>query len=266
MKTAHSHQSNPLVQADTRAFPGVRRIIVRPHLMAKSQIRECYSCSAPGLTDEHIPPRCFFPKAKHLPPGTNYRKELITVPSCEMHNSSKSKDDEYILYILTMNLDSSHVGTNHFAKQVIRSIEQSPRLVNRMLSEASPALIKQKNDEEAWETVTVPIQTERVDSFFKQLGRGLFLHHFGQKWLADILVYPEFLRYPYEPDPTVPNGALQDLINAADLLFRKEPCYGDNPDVFKYQFHSGDSRFSYIARLHFYGSSRVILFYSPYAA
>jgi hypothetical protein len=234
--------------------------------MAKARIRECYSCSAPGLTVEHIPPRCFFPKAKHLPPGTNYRKELITVPSCERHNSSKSKDDEYVLYVLTMNLDSSPVGTDHFTNQVLRSIEQSPRLVNRMLSDAKPVLIKQKNDEEAWETAAITVQPERIDSFFEQLGRGLFLHQFGQKWLTDISVYPEFLKYPHEPDPTVANGALQDLINAADQLFRQEPYHGDNPGVFKYQFHSGDSRFPHIARLHFYGSSRVILFYSSHAA
>ncbi|MDH1232687.1 MULTISPECIES: hypothetical protein [Stenotrophomonas] len=39
------------------------------------------------MSDEHVPPQCFFPDDR--------RDGLITVRSCDEHNSKKSKDDEY---------------------------------------------------------------------------------------------------------------------------------------------------------------------------
>jgi hypothetical protein len=56
----------------------------------------CYYCNEIATTKEHTPPKCFFPKKKDLPSGSpDYRKNLITVPSCEKHNTGRSKDDEY---------------------------------------------------------------------------------------------------------------------------------------------------------------------------
>lgn len=66
-------------------------------------VTHCYMCEATATSVEHVPPRCLFPEQKDLPSGVNLRKQLITVPSCEAHNTSKSKDDEYLLYALLMN-------------------------------------------------------------------------------------------------------------------------------------------------------------------
>jgi hypothetical protein len=67
---------------------------------------ECYMCSRPGTTVEHAPPKCFFPESKDLP-GTDLRKNLITVPACDLHNTAKVKDDEYLLALIT-----AHHGNN----------------------------------------------------------------------------------------------------------------------------------------------------------
>lgn len=47
----------------------------------------CYFCGNPDVSDEHVPPQCFFPDDR--------RNALISVRSCDEHNSNKSKDDEY---------------------------------------------------------------------------------------------------------------------------------------------------------------------------
>ena len=58
----------------------------------------CYMCTSAATSVEHVPPRCLFPEQKDLPIGVDLRKQLITVPSCDIHNSRKSKDDEYLFY------------------------------------------------------------------------------------------------------------------------------------------------------------------------
>ena len=55
----------------------------------------CYMCYAPATGREHFPPRCIFPEDR------KYRANLIKVPSCDEHNSKKSKCDEYLKFVLT---------------------------------------------------------------------------------------------------------------------------------------------------------------------
>ena len=60
----------------------------------------CYMCDEESTSSEHVPPKCLFPEQKDLPEGVDLRKSLITVPSCDLHNSKKSNDDEYYSIVL----------------------------------------------------------------------------------------------------------------------------------------------------------------------
>ncbi|MEN2394290.1 hypothetical protein [Pseudomonas halotolerans] len=62
--------------------------------MSKNQADQvhCYHCEGDFTGWEHVPPQSFFFKGE--------RGGLITVPSCDLHNQKKSKDDEYIRAIL----------------------------------------------------------------------------------------------------------------------------------------------------------------------
>lgn len=53
-------------------------------------------CDRLACSREHVPPRNLFPKEKDIR-RENYRKNLITVPSCELHNAAKSHDDEFLM-------------------------------------------------------------------------------------------------------------------------------------------------------------------------
>ena len=65
----------------------------------------CYMCDQPSTSAEHVPPKCLFPEKKDLPEGVDLRKQLITVPACYVHNTRKSKNDEYLLFCLVMSVD-----------------------------------------------------------------------------------------------------------------------------------------------------------------
>jgi hypothetical protein len=61
----------------------------------RQQQGECVYCGTLGsVTNDHVPPRSFFP----TPPPPN----LITVPSCAKCNSSFGADDDYVRLVLTL--------------------------------------------------------------------------------------------------------------------------------------------------------------------
>lgn len=54
----------------------------------------CYMCDAEATTVEHVPPKCIFPESKDLSSTDkllDFRKQLITVPSCDDHNGKNQK-------------------------------------------------------------------------------------------------------------------------------------------------------------------------------
>ena len=60
----------------------------------------CYACDNKAVSREHIPPKCFFPERKDFPNDKDYRRDLITVPSCIVHNLHKAYDDEYCFFVI----------------------------------------------------------------------------------------------------------------------------------------------------------------------
>ncbi len=60
----------------------------------------CYYCGAKATSREHVPPLAIFPQQKDFD-GIDFRSNLITVPSCEIHNQKKSNDDEFLMACLS---------------------------------------------------------------------------------------------------------------------------------------------------------------------
>ncbi len=84
----------------------------------------CYMCDAVAISREHVPPKCIFPELKDLP-DKDFRKSLITVPSCYEHNSKKSKDDEFLMVSLAGIFGNNSIGFKHKFSKVDRAIKRS---------------------------------------------------------------------------------------------------------------------------------------------
>ena len=97
---------------------------------------KCYMCDQTAVGDEHVPPRCLFPKAKDLPNGINLRKDLITVPSCADHNSEKSREDQYFLNVITSCEIINDVGREHYRRQIRRQNERNQSILARFADRA----------------------------------------------------------------------------------------------------------------------------------
>lgn len=221
----------------------------------------CYCCEQPGTTREHVPPLCLFPEQKDVSLDVDHRTNLITVPSCPDHNLKKSGDDEYLLYILTMNLPAEELAGHHFSTKVMRAIERRPALIHRLLENVLPIIVRNTQSNEIFESGAVLIDAERIDRALRQVALGLYFHHVSKAWPGPMRVIPEFLMFLHEQNSIEWNTVLQHTSECADVLFKDVEFYGENPSVFKYQAVFPSEKMSAAFRMHFYGGAKVLAFF-----
>lgn len=223
--------------------------------------QKCYACDSPKTSVEHVPPRCLFPEKKDLPPGVDLRKQLITVPSCDAHNSAKSHDDEYLLFALVMNLPNNVVGANHFLTKVMRAIAKNPKKIQRFTNTTVPVLVKDETTGNIEKTIAVRVEFQRLKRTLAMIGRATYFHHFGQRWDGKVSVHPHFTLALTEPNARDLNDALYGLATSSEESFKTEPRHGQNQKVFFYQVATCDQRSGAIMLLHFYEGARVTLLF-----
>jgi hypothetical protein len=217
--------------------------------------RTCYMCDGCATSTEHAPPKCLFPEPADCD-GQDYRKNLITVPSCESHNSQKSKDDEYLLYLLSSCDAINEICERHFATKVIRSITQRPSLMSGLIRSASLRWHYDVRTGEWHDSLAVPINVERVWSVLGNMGRALSFAHTGGKWLANVAIFPHFLH----DDMRVGARDRMDsrkLLHTADAVFANASKLGENQAVFHYQLADAAETGVRILRATFFGGAKV---------
>jgi hypothetical protein len=93
-------------------------------------------CSSDAKTREHFPPKSFFPKGENL--------QLWTVPSCINHNNKKSKDDQYFLTQILMNMSrEGNLARERFMQSIAPQLEKSPKF-RKMIAENSKRTVNGK--------------------------------------------------------------------------------------------------------------------------
>ncbi|MCP5003260.1 MAG: hypothetical protein GY941_04810 [Planctomycetes bacterium] len=217
----------------------------------------CYKCDSVSTSVEHVPPRCLFPQKKDLPERVDLRKQLITVPACDEHNTQKSKNDEYLLYILVMSIPANEVAKNQFLTKIVRAMEKNSTLIDQFLNVQKPVVVEDTHTSKVDSTIAVKVDKERLENELTDLSRALYFHHFKEKWLGSINVYPNFL---LELDPEYAreiNQPIENMDKLSNILYENEEFHGENPDVFKYQIVDGRESCHKYMRLYFYNGNRV---------
>jgi hypothetical protein len=235
--------------------------------MKTSKNERCYSCEKIAITQDHIPPRCFFPKKKHLPSNSpDYRKNLITVPSCLEHNNSRSKDDEYLAAIIAMNSESDIAFTMFTSKWVQSLLRREGILGKRIFSTARSArVIKRKNNILIpYETLAITYEINRIYRVIESIARGLFYIESGysEKWLKNCIVMsPNFLNrdLTYAKDYYKLNQLEQAFVHGEEFQNLELTKKGTQPNIFYYQFFKSQDR-EFLVRMVFYGDFTFFVF------
>lgn len=196
----------------------------------------CYLCERVAVSKEHVPPKCLFPKDKLSSKGLGYRQNLIKVPSCDVHNSLKSKDDEYLLFLLVTGMYDNDNKEHLFTNKTLKAINRKPHVYESFMKDLKPTLIKNKLGN-VYETATFTVDLKRFDSVIHHIACGIYFHHLGEKWFKNSKVISNALI-----DLSEGNQSINDENEAVFATLRKGfeilPSHGDNPEIFKYKFYS----------------------------
>lgn len=187
-------------------------------------MKTCYMCEREKTSVEHIPPKCFFPD------DPRFRKNLITVPSCDMHNGEKSKDDEYIRMIVTTNVGANlETAKEYHLPKIARAIQAKRSTFDLFFGTGKTRLIMHNGEP----LVIGEIDGERLQSHFDRMVRGLYFHKTKHKFSGKIYIYFWNLWFRNKPN-AVMDIALSVIAWYRGLLIPKRK-YGDNQAFFYYQ-------------------------------
>ena len=211
-------------------------------------------CSKAASSKEHVPPGCLFPEQKDTK-GINFRKNLITVPSCDLHNSKKSHDDEFLMFSLTGLLKNNPVGTFHQITKGNRAVRRKNKdfITKEILRNHKYARIPSIDGKYRIVSVGHP-NIERLSKCLEHIAYGLFYHEFQKPFDGEIRMILEFIEYTDENRQTLKKFLkrrfeLEDLLNLG--------VKGDNPEIFQYEFYKPDKNGLVALRTIFYGTAEA---------
>jgi len=188
-------------------------------------------CQRPATSREHIPPKCFFPGKGELPLGRDCRINLITVPSCDLHNISKSGDDQYVLMVIVSHWQNNAVAYQHFSSKVLRAIARRPALRQFYIGEFVPAIVGGKP------TAAFTIDRQRFDRSMARIASGLYFDEYGQQWRQELSVESPALLALGGVNREQRSEVLQALHVIPARHLGGDPWRGDNPEIFQYRIY-----------------------------
>ena len=222
--------------------------------------KSCYVCGKPASSSEHVPPRAIFPTNGDVPSEISFRRELITVPSCDDHNLRKSKDDEYLMMVLVAHFENNHLAGAQMRTKVMRAWTHNPHLAN--VAVQKPVSIQLNGQE----TMAFKVDLSRLYGAMELIARGLVFHTTGSPWVGGCHVWGlNMLPSKIETVDRVlaTSQKIKDMLHS---IFGDTPFLGANPLVFKYQIYLPVAPETLgCVRLVFYEGLEIAVFLGPVA-
>jgi hypothetical protein len=182
----------------------------------------CYVCSAPATSDEHVPPKAFFP------PSYSTAK-LVTVPSCATHNNDHAKDVEYVRNVICI-----MYGTNAAAEEVAevakRSWDKSDKLFYRTFRDVKRAEVDGEG-----EVAVFKIDLLRVKTVVNAIAHALYYLETSTPAPGDFDVFCGFHSEKSLRGKRDDTEELGRTLAGAKYEDRPTP----HPEVFQYKVHDG---------------------------
>lgn len=223
----------------------------------KLKNQHCYICGAPATSKEHVPPQCLFPEKKDI--GTDqYRNNLITVPSCDLHNTKKSKDDEFLMAILSGYTGNNFLGFVHTQTKVARAMERNERFLDVFLKDAAPKWVKNKSGNPMPILQGTP-DFPRLTRCFENIAHGLYYHHFKKTFDGRIFCIIDFVNYMNE-NAEKWKHLYRKVYELEAHEFKME---GNSPQIFKYLITKPLEDGAFGMRLIFYEGAMVSVSFHP---
>lgn len=217
-------------------------------------------CEKAATSEEHVPPKCLFPEKKDTN-GIDFRKNLITVPSCELHNSSKSADDEFLMISLSGIISNNVVGQFHHLTKSTRAIRRKSKdFIDKQVLRNLRTINVKVSDKEYQSVLMGNPNIERLESCFDHIARAIYFHEYKSKFIGEIRIFFGFLEYQDQKFQTL-KKFIKRRFEVEEKLKLIEK--GENPRVFKYEFQKPDNIGFISVKLTFYEKTEVYVAYRP---
>ena len=176
-------------------------------------MKTCYLCGNKATSKEHVPAKCFFPD------DSSFRKQLITVPSCEIHNEDTSADDEYVRNVISGFILNNPVSSIQFFSKVLKSFTLNKNTVGTLKKiETKDGFVK-----------CIQIDRGRFDRIIRKIAYALFFKEFKVQWRRNLNVISKHLLHE--------DLSFDNYVKIIDIAEKSLPPLndeGENPKVFKY--------------------------------
>ncbi len=220
--------------------------------------KTCYWCGAPATSREHVPPKCIFPESKDTLIQNDYRKNLITVPSCDLHNSAKSADDEYLLHVLSLSVTNNSHGQQQALSKVVRTFAKYPSIAQDVFHEKKEVNLINSHNGNVEQTLAINLDDGRFDSIVEHMARAIYFSAYGKSWVGIVSNFAEFVIATESQNAIENNERNERRRQEAELLFAGAEKIGANPDIFYYQIMNIENgKAKVLIRFTFYGGTRI---------
>jgi hypothetical protein len=221
-------------------------------------LETCYMCERVPSCTEHVPPKCLFPEKKDVG-SDSFRKNLITVPSCDEHNSKKSDDDEFLMVSIAGIVGNNSIGYIHNMTKVNRALRRtSYKLLNKVFSKKQHGQVRIKDNkfiDVIWGTPDVA----RLYRCFEHIAHGIYYHEFKSRFIGEIKLIMGFLTHK----ETDKNTFAEFIRHRFDVDVRNKPKEGFNQNIFYYQFIEPDKDRLIALKMCFYQGVNVYISFLP---
>ncbi|MBO1539576.1 hypothetical protein [Pseudomonas sp. OA65] len=218
------------------------------------QNKKCYMCDSPATSDEHVPPKCIFPEHKDV--KRNLRDNLITVPSCDVHNANKSRDDEFLMVSLAGILGNNSIGYEHYHGKVQRALK---RRANRLLDKVflTKHTLRLGDENKFLDLIFGQPDYARLIDCFTHIAYGVYRYHFQESFNGKIKVFMGFLHSANKNH----NAFKAFIAHRAEIDLREKS--GSNPEVFYYRLADPDKFGFSLIHLCFYENVNIYVSLMP---
>lgn len=216
----------------------------------------CYMCDEVATSAEHVPPKCLFPEKSEV--GVDYRKNIITVPSCEKHNGEKSHDDEFFLVSIAGIIGNNSIGFEHYTGKVQRALKRTAyKFLDKVF--LKKVIVQVESENRFFDVLWGTPDYHRLVTCGQHIAYGIYRHHFGANFHGRVKPYLGFL-HSHEQNPK----AFKELITRkVKLELDGVPKCGENQKIFYYQLTEPDEFGLFLVRLCFYENVDIYVAFLP---
>lgn len=153
----------------------------------QTEIVRCVYCfNNPGMTQDHVPPKSFFPRPRP--------SDLITVPCCQQCNQGAGKDEEFFLATFMFSeAGATPTGEQLWAEKLDRMYQKNLGLRKTIARGLSHKQVWTPTGLYLGRHMTIKVDHPRLERVVEKIVRGLYYYEYGNPLPANTEVMTIFL-------------------------------------------------------------------------